>query len=81
MYTIFRILPLLFLFLPPPPIFCPQVFSLLRSQGHNIVGVFTVPDISGRADPLAEQAQQEGVPVFKYPRWRTKGKPIGSVRL
>jgi len=33
--------------------FAVEVYRLLR-QKHDIVGVFTVPDINGRPDPLGE---------------------------
>ena len=56
-----------------------QVYNLLRTQGHNVVAVFTVPDINGRADPLADVAEKDGVPVFKYRRWRNKGETIPEV--
>ena len=46
-----------------------------------MVAVFTIPDVQGRADPLAEAAEKDGVPVFKFPRWRSKGKPITSVSV
>lgn len=50
------------------------MYSLLKRQGRNIVGVFTVPDDqNGRADPLAVQAEKDGTPVFKIQRWRVKG--------
>ena len=58
-----------------------QVYKLLRMQGHNVVAVFTIPDVKGRADPLAEIAEQDNVPVFKFPRWRTKGKPLPQVSV
>ena len=58
---------------------CAQVYKLLRVQGHNVVAVFTIPDVNGRADPLAEQAEKDGVPVFKFPRWRSKGAPLPKV--
>lgn len=44
-----------------------------------MVGVFTVPDKDGKADPLAVVAEKDGTPVFKFPRWRVKGKPIQEV--
>lgn len=44
-----------------------------------MAAVFTIPDVQGRADPLAEAAEKDGVPVFKFPRWRAKGKAIPSV--
>ncbi|XP_033116577.1 cytosolic 10-formyltetrahydrofolate dehydrogenase-like [Anneissia japonica] len=56
-----------------------EVYKLLRSKGHEVVGVFTVPDVKGKADPLAISAEQDGVKVFKYPRWRVKGQPITEV--
>ena len=54
-------------------VFGQEVYKLLRQQGRNIVGVFTVPDVNGRSDPLASQAEKDGVPVFKIKRWRLKG--------
>ena len=50
-----------------------EVYSLLRRQGKNVVGVFTVPDNNGRPDPLAAQAENDGTPVYKIKRWRMKG--------
>ena len=58
-----------------------QVYKLLRTQGHNVVAVFTVPDVAGRPDPLAEVAEKDGVKVFKFPRWRNKGAAIASVNI
>lgn len=43
------------------------------------MGVFTVPDKDGKADPLALAAEKDGTPVFKFPRWRVKGKTIKEV--
>ncbi|XP_005935383.1 mitochondrial 10-formyltetrahydrofolate dehydrogenase [Maylandia zebra] len=60
-------------------LFGQEVYSNLRKQGHKVVGVFTVPDKDGKADPLAVAAEKEGTPVFKFPRWRVKGKPIPEV--
>ncbi|XP_070557579.1 mitochondrial 10-formyltetrahydrofolate dehydrogenase-like isoform X2 [Ptychodera flava] len=56
-----------------------EVYSLLRKNGHEVVGVFTVPDVSGKPDPLAVAADNDGVKVYKYPRWRLKGKEIPEV--
>ncbi|XP_071816026.1 mitochondrial 10-formyltetrahydrofolate dehydrogenase-like isoform X2 [Apostichopus japonicus] len=56
-----------------------EVYKLLRKDGHEIVGVFTIPDVKGRADPLATAAQNDGVNVFKFPKWRVKGEPIKDV--
>ncbi|XP_072770100.1 mitochondrial 10-formyltetrahydrofolate dehydrogenase-like isoform X2 [Nerophis lumbriciformis] len=60
-------------------LFGKEVYSNLRKQGHKVVGVFTVPDKDGKADPLALAAEKDGTPVFKFPRWRVKGKPIPEV--
>ncbi len=37
-------------------LFGQEVYSNLRKQGHKVVGVFTVPDKDGKADPLGEFA-------------------------
>uniref|UniRef100_A0A8C7W8R9 10-formyltetrahydrofolate dehydrogenase n=1 Tax=Oncorhynchus mykiss TaxID=8022 RepID=A0A8C7W8R9_ONCMY len=58
-------------------LFGQEVYTNLRKQGHKVVGVFTVPDRDGKADPLV--AEKDGTPVFKFPRWRVKGKPITEV--
>uniref|UniRef100_A0A4W5LEH2 10-formyltetrahydrofolate dehydrogenase n=1 Tax=Hucho hucho TaxID=62062 RepID=A0A4W5LEH2_9TELE len=58
-------------------LFGQEVYTNLRKQGHKVVGVFTVPDRDGKADPLV--AEKDGTPVFKFPRWRIKGKPIPEV--
>uniref|UniRef100_A0A672RE78 formyltetrahydrofolate dehydrogenase n=1 Tax=Sinocyclocheilus grahami TaxID=75366 RepID=A0A672RE78_SINGR len=60
-------------------LFGQEVYTNLRKQGHKVVGVFTVPDKDGKADPLAMVAEKDGTPVFKFPRWRVKGKPIPEV--
>lgn len=60
-------------------LFGQEVYKELRKEGHTIVGVFTVPDKDGKADPLATEAEKDGVPVFKFPRWRLKGKAIAEV--
>ncbi|XP_072233244.1 mitochondrial 10-formyltetrahydrofolate dehydrogenase isoform X1 [Leuresthes tenuis] len=60
-------------------LFGQEVYSNLRKEGHKVVGVFTVPDKDGKADPLAVAAEKDGTPVFKFPRWRVKGKPILEV--
>uniref|UniRef100_A0A8C1LZC0 10-formyltetrahydrofolate dehydrogenase n=1 Tax=Cyprinus carpio TaxID=7962 RepID=A0A8C1LZC0_CYPCA len=35
-------------------LFGQEVYTNLRKQGHKVVGVFTVPDKDGKADPLGE---------------------------
>lgn len=37
-------------------LFGQEVYSNLRKQGHKVVGVFTVPDKDGKADPLGESS-------------------------
>ncbi|XP_050001720.1 mitochondrial 10-formyltetrahydrofolate dehydrogenase isoform X1 [Alexandromys fortis] len=60
-------------------LFGKEVYSHLQKEGHRVVGVFTVPDKDGKADPLALAAEKDGTPVFKFPRWRVKGKTIKEV--
>jgi len=33
-------------------LFGADVYKLLQRDGHKIVGVFTVPDVNGKPDPL-----------------------------
>lgn len=56
-----------------------DVYKLLRDQKHQIVAVFTIPDVKGRADQLAQAAEADGVPVHKLARWRVKGAIIPEV--
>lgn len=49
-----------------------EVYKLLRQKGHEVVGVFTIPDVNGKADVLGAQAEKDGVPVFKFKAWRAK---------
>lgn len=34
--------------------FAAEVYKLLRKDGHKVVGVFTIPDIGNREDPLGK---------------------------
>lgn len=56
-----------------------EVYKSLRGKGHEIVGVFTIPDVQGKADPLATEAEKDGVKVFKFPRWQQKKVAIPDV--
>ncbi len=56
-----------------------EVYKSLREKGHQIVGVFTIPDVQGKSDPLAQAAEKDGVEVFKFPRWQTKKVAIPEV--
>ncbi|RWS14003.1 cytosolic 10-formyltetrahydrofolate dehydrogenase-like protein [Dinothrombium tinctorium] len=60
-------------------LFASSVLKLLQSEGHEIVGVFTIPDKNGREDSVATAAKENNVPVFKIARWRVKGKIIKEV--
>ncbi|XP_076447488.1 cytosolic 10-formyltetrahydrofolate dehydrogenase-like isoform X2 [Babylonia areolata] len=60
-------------------LFGAEVFRLLQRKGHEVVGVFTIPDVNGKADPLAQAAEAEGVPVYKYKRWQVKKVAIPEV--
>lgn len=35
-------------------LFGQEVYRELRKDGHTVVGVFTIPDKDGKADPLGE---------------------------
>jgi formyltetrahydrofolate dehydrogenase len=58
-----------------------EVFKELKTRGHEIVGVFTVPDAKGREDPLATAASADGLKVFKFPRWKALKKVSSSLLL
>uniref|UniRef100_A0A673I575 10-formyltetrahydrofolate dehydrogenase n=1 Tax=Sinocyclocheilus rhinocerous TaxID=307959 RepID=A0A673I575_9TELE len=62
-------------------LFGQEVYKELKKDGHTIVGVFTIPDKDGKVDSLGKSliAEKDGVPVFKFPRWRLKGKAITEV--
>nr|KAF6470698.1 aldehyde dehydrogenase 1 family member L1 [Molossus molossus] len=60
-------------------LFGQEVYCHLRKEGHEVVGVFTIPDQNGKADPLGLEAEKDGVPVFKFPRWRTRGQVLPDV--
>uniref|UniRef100_A0A4W3JXT1 10-formyltetrahydrofolate dehydrogenase n=1 Tax=Callorhinchus milii TaxID=7868 RepID=A0A4W3JXT1_CALMI len=56
-----------------------EVYKEVKKAGHEIVGIFTIPDKDGKEDPLGKYSVKDGTPVFKYPRWRLKGKAILEV--
>ncbi|KAK3103669.1 hypothetical protein FSP39_020897 [Pinctada imbricata] len=60
-------------------LFGAEVYRLLQRDGHDIVGVFTVPDVNGKPDPLASAAAADKIPVFKYKRWQLKKVAIPEV--
>ncbi|GAU93721.1 hypothetical protein RvY_05615 [Ramazzottius varieornatus] len=61
-------------------LFGADVYKILRQNGHEIVGVFTVPDdAKGRPDPLASAALQDGTKVFKLKKWRDRNQVLKEV--
>ncbi|XP_024943237.1 cytosolic 10-formyltetrahydrofolate dehydrogenase isoform X2 [Cephus cinctus] len=59
--------------------FAAEVYKLLKQDGHQITGVFTIPDKSNREDPLAATAKADNTPVFKIKAWRSKGVPLPEI--
>uniref|UniRef100_A0A8C7Y7P7 10-formyltetrahydrofolate dehydrogenase n=1 Tax=Oryzias sinensis TaxID=183150 RepID=A0A8C7Y7P7_9TELE len=49
-------------------LFGKEVYKELRKDGHTIVGVFTIPDKDGKADPLGEKPAFSGVYNSCWPR-------------
>ncbi|KAM6214189.1 cytosolic 10-formyltetrahydrofolate dehydrogenase isoform 2-T2 [Rhynchocyon petersi] len=60
-------------------LFGQEVYRHLRKEGYEVVGVFTIPDKDGKADPLGLEAEKDGVPVFKFSRWRVRGQALPEV--
>uniref|UniRef100_UPI00398E9FB9 cytosolic 10-formyltetrahydrofolate dehydrogenase-like n=1 Tax=Pristiophorus japonicus TaxID=55135 RepID=UPI00398E9FB9 len=60
-------------------LFGQEVYKELKKAGHEIVGIFTIPDKDGKEDLLAAEGAKDGTRVFKYARWRVKGKAIAEV--
>lgn len=52
-----------------------EVLERLVGAGHQIVGVYAPPE-GGRPDPLAEEAEKRGLPLFRHRRMRRKGRAI-----
>lgn len=50
----------------------------LAEAGHEIVGVYVPPD-GGRPDPLAVEAEQRGLALFRHRRFRRKGEAIAEL--
>lgn len=53
-------------------VFGQEVYKELRKDGHNIVGVFTIPDKDGKADPLGENALHDAVGLVKADQTQVK---------
>lgn len=45
-------------------LFGAEVYRLLQKDGHHIVGVFTVPDVNGKPDPLGKDPLHDTVSSF-----------------
>lgn len=59
--------------------FAAEVYKLLRQNGHQVTGVFTIPDKGNREDPLATTAKADNTPVFKIKAWRSKGVTLPEI--
>jgi methionyl-tRNA formyltransferase len=55
-----------------------EVTEKLADAGHEIVAVYAPPD-TGRPDPLAELAGERSWPLYRYKRFRSKGKAIQEI--
>lgn len=53
-----------------------DVTTRLAEAGHEIVGVHVPPEGGGRPDPLAQEAEAQGWPLFRYKGYRRKGAAI-----
>ena len=45
--------------------FAADVYNKVKQNGHEVVGVFTIPDKNSREDPVAAAASKDGVKVCK----------------
>ena len=59
--------------------FAAEVYKKVKTNGHEVVGVFTIPDKNNREDPVATEAAKDGIKVFKYKSWRKKGVVLPEV--
>ncbi len=55
--------------------FAKDVLVGLALQGHSIVGVFAPPE-GTRPDPLAVEAGERGLPLFRHKRFRRRGEAL-----
>lgn len=58
-----------------------KVLQALSGKGEEIVGVYTSPDIPGKANPLRELAVQLSIPIFQPQRMRTPDVYAGYIKL
>ncbi|XP_054279582.1 cytosolic 10-formyltetrahydrofolate dehydrogenase-like isoform X1 [Macrosteles quadrilineatus] len=59
--------------------FAAEVYKLVRARGHQVVGVFTIPDKASREDPLATVASKDNTPVFKVKAWRKGDQALKEI--
>jgi methionyl-tRNA formyltransferase len=52
-----------------------DVLVRLSEAGHRIVGVYAPPE-GRRPDPLAAEAEERGLPLFRHRRFRRKGQAV-----
>src|SRR5262245_8760997 len=52
-----------------------DALTRLIEAGHDVVGVYA-PPAGARPDPLAAEAEQRGLPLFRHARFRRKGAAI-----
>ena len=45
--------------------FAADVYKKVKENGHEVVGVFTIPDKNNREDPVAAAAGKDGVKTTK----------------
>jgi methionyl-tRNA formyltransferase len=57
--------------------FAKDVLVRLLEAGHEIVGVYA-PPVTGRPDPLAEEAEKRGLRTFRYKAFRRQGVAIAE---
>lgn len=55
-----------------------DVLVRLAEAGHGIAGVYAPPD-AGRPDPLAVEARQRSLPLFRYERFRRGGAAVPEI--
>ena len=57
--------------------FAKDVLLRLLEAGHELVGIYA-PPAGPRPDPLAEEAEKRGLPLFRYKAFRRQGQAIGE---
>jgi methionyl-tRNA formyltransferase len=55
-----------------------DVLVQLAEAGHGIAGVYVPPD-GGRPDPLAVEAEERSLPLFRYQRFRRRGAAVPEI--